>query len=200
MMNDPQKYNLSFTSGVLFLAGAPIAARLYLQRNDWYVVRDELRSKNLLQARTSGTAARWGSELVQRLETLTKEEIALLVEATTEELAQLMWVATCRRFTLIGEFAEEVLRERFLLMKTKLTYNHFDDFFNGKILWHEELTNIKPSTFQRLRSNLFQMMREGGFVTEDDTIIPTVVAPRVRERLEQRVPSDVRFFPTRQAA
>jgi hypothetical protein len=85
-------------------------------------------------------------------------------------------------------------------MKTKLTYNHFDDFFNGKILWHEELTNIKPSTFQRLRSNLFQMMREGGFVTEDDTIIPTVVAPRVRERLEQRVPSDVRFFPTRQAA
>jgi hypothetical protein len=198
--SEPQKYRLSFTTGVLFLSGAPIAAKLYLQLNDWVEVRNELGSNNFLQARTSGTAARWGSELVQRLETLTKDEVALILEATADELAQLMWVATCRRFTFIGDFAEEVLRERFLLVKSELTYKHFDDFVSSKVLWHEELSEIKASTYQRLRSNLFQMLREGGLLTADGTIIPVVLASRVRERLEQRMPSDVRFFPTRQAA
>lgn len=199
-VRDPQRYLLSFTSGTLYLSGAPIAADLYLRLHNWVDVRSSLRENNLLQARTAATATRWSFELVNRLETLSDEELALLTDATSDELDQLMWAATCRHYSLIAEFAEEVLRERFLLMQTDLAKEHFDAFVNEKALWHKELTEIAPSTYHKLRENLFKMLREGGLITEDGIILPTVLSIRVREQFVHRTPSDVRFFPTREAA
>ncbi|NHN45915.1 BrxA family protein [Microcella frigidaquae] len=197
---DPQRYQLSFTAGALYLAGAPIAAELYLRLRNWAEVRGVLRADNLLRARTAATTTRWSRELVQRLETLSLEEVELLADATSEELAQLMWTATCRRYALIAEFAEEVLRDRFLLMQTELAHEHFDAFVSGKSLWHDELSELEPATFRKLRSNLFTMLREGNLISEGGTIIPTVLSVRVKEHLVRRTPSDVRFFPTREIA
>ncbi|MEI2834971.1 MAG: BrxA family protein [Acidimicrobiia bacterium] len=33
-----------------------------------------------------------------------------------------MWVATCRQYCFIAEFAEEVLREKFLLLSQELLH------------------------------------------------------------------------------
>lgn len=199
-VRDPQRYLLSFTSGTLYLSGAPIAADLYLRHHDWTEVRESLRANNLLQARTASTAKRWSLELVNRLETMAEDELELLADATSDELEQLMWVATCRQYAIIAEFAEEVLRERFLLMQLELTPEHFDAFANEKALWHRELAEISSTTYQKLRSNLFKMLREGGLITDGGVIIPAVLSVRVREQLTRRTPSDARFFPTREAA
>ncbi len=59
-----------------------------------------------------------------------------------------MWAAACRRYDLIGEFAEEVLRERFLTLAATLGYEDFDSFMRAKALWHEELADLKDSTLQ----------------------------------------------------
>ena len=196
---DMQKYQLSFTSGSLFLQGAPIAAKLYAETGDWALVRARLRSENLLQARTDSTASRLAFEVVQRLGNLTSEELALLADATSNELRQLMWIATCRQYSLIGEFAEEVLRDRYLLLKYELLPSHFDSFVNGKKLWHEELSTVAESTLKRLRSNLFAMLREAELVTDKGTIVPTVISARILKLLPNRTPNDVRFFPTSEA-
>ena len=193
---DTQKYQLSFTSGSLFLQGAPIAAKLYAETGDWALVRARLRAENLLQARTDSTASRLAFEVVQRLGTLSSGELALLADATSNELRQLMWIATCRHYSLIGEFAEEVLRDRYLLLKRDLLPMHFDSFVNAKKLWHEELSTVAESTFKRLRSNLFGMLREAELVTDKGMIVPTVISARVLKMLSKRIPSDVRFFPT----
>ncbi len=134
------------------------------------------------------------------METLNLEEVELLADATSDELAQLMWTATCRRYALIAEFAEEVLRERFLLVQTELTHEHFDAFVSVKSLWHDELTELEPATYRKLRSNLFTMLREANLISEGGMILPTVLSGRVREHLVRRTPSDVRFFPTREIA
>jgi len=134
-------------------------------------------------------------EVVQRLGNLTSEELALLADATSNELRQLMWTATCRHYSLIGEFAEEVLRDRYLLLKSDLLPMHFDSFVNAKKLWHEELSTVAESTFKRLRSNLFGMLREAELVTDKGIIVPTVISARVLKMLSKRIPSDVRFFP-----
>lgn len=112
----------------------------------------------------------------------------------------MMWTATCRRYAFIAEFAEEVLRDRFLLMQTELSYEHFDAFASGRALWHEELTELAPVTYRKLRSNLFKMLREGGLITEDGVINPTILSVRTRELFARHTPSDVRFFPTREPA
>ena len=143
-MNDvlaaaPRRYALSFTTGALLAREAALLAPVYIEQRDWEQVRDLAVKGNLLQARTHRTGVRLARETVQRLSALTDDEVDLLIEATASERAYLMWAAACRRYEFIGEFAEEVLRERFLLLASTLEYQDFDSFVRAKALWHEEL-------------------------------------------------------------
>jgi Putative inner membrane protein (DUF1819) len=148
-----------------------------------------------LQARTHRTGVRLASETVQRLSALADDEADLLIEATASERAHLMWAAACRRYEFIAEFAEEVLRERFLLLASTLQYQDFDGFVRAKALWHEELAEIKDSTLQRLRSNVFKMLREAELLSDAGDIVAAVLSERVASALSARSPSDLRFFP-----
>ena len=95
-----------------------------------------------------------------------------------------MWAAACRRYELIGEFAEEVLRERFLLLAPTLGYEEFDGFVRAKALWHEELATLKESTLQKLRSNVFKMLHEAELLSEAGNIVPAVLSERVAAQAE----------------
>jgi hypothetical protein len=190
------RFALSFTSGALLIREALVVAPIYLRKRDWTKTRAVISDDNLLQARTRRSSVRLGSEVVQRLAVLTDDEIELLAEATSSERGHLLWVAACRRYTLIGEFAEEVVRERFLLRTLTLSYEEFDAFIRAKALWHSELDELKDSTLQRLRSNLFRMLIEADLLTDSGQIVPAAPSPRVAEQLGKRTPSDLRFFPT----
>jgi hypothetical protein len=190
------RYQLSFTSGALLMREAAIAAPLYVGGRDWLKVRAVIEDDNLLQARTVASRRRLAREVVQRLAVLTDEEIKLLVDATATERAHLLWAAACRRYDLIGEFAEEVVRERFLLLTATVGYEDFDSFVRSKELWHQELANIKESTLRKLRANLFRMLHEAGLLSDGGDIIPATLSQRVVGALNSRTPSDVRFFPT----
>lgn len=189
------RYRLSFTSGGLLVREAGVAAPLYQSLRDWVKVRALIDEENRLQARTMASAHRLAREVVQRLSELTEKEIDLLVDATSAERGHLLWAAACRRYDLIGEFAEEVLRERFLLMNPTLGPQDFDSFVQTKSLWHEELAELAGSTLRKLRTNLFLMLREAGMVTEAGHIVQSALSPRVTALLMTRTPSDIRFFP-----
>ncbi|SCL26039.1 Putative inner membrane protein [Micromonospora rhizosphaerae] len=192
------RYRLSFTSGALLMREAMIAAPLYLRERHWSKVRALIEGDNLLQARTVASGQRFAREVVQRLAVLADDEIELLIEASATERGYLLWAAACRRYDLIGEFAEEVVRERFLLLTSALTYEDFDSFVRAKALWHEELAQIKDSTLQKLRSNVFKMLQEAELLSEARFIMPAVLSERVAAELSARTPSDLRFFPTQQ--
>ena len=87
------------------------------------------------------------------------------------------------------------MRERFLLLTATLSYEDFDSFLRGKALWHRELAELKDSTLVRLRSNLFQMLREADLLSDGGQILRAVVSERVAKELAARMPSDVLFFP-----
>jgi hypothetical protein len=112
---------------------------------------------------------------------------------------KLMWAAACRRYEFVGEFAEEVLRERFLLLASTLEYQDFDSFVRAKALWHEELVDIKDSTLRKLRSNLFKMLREAELLSSAGDIMPAMLSERVATALSTGSPSDLRFFTVQQA-
>jgi len=190
------RYALSFTSGALLMREAGIVAPLYLREREWSMVRESVATQNLLQARTVATGARRAREVVQRLAVLSVDELELLVDGTTSERGHLLWVAACRRYDLVGEFAEEVLRERFLLLSQTLDHDDFDRFIRSKALWHEELAQLKDSTLRKLRSNVFRMLVETNLLTERGDIVQAVLSTRVADALSSRTPSDIRFFPT----
>ena len=190
-----ERYALSFTSGALLTREAVIAVPIYMDVRDWGEVRDRLRAENLLQARTNASASRLAREVAQRLAALTDDELELLGDASPSERGYLMWAAACRRYAFIGHFAEEVVRERFLLLTPSLGYGEFDSFVNGKTLWHPELADLKESTLRKLRSTVFRMLTEANLLGGGENVHATL-SDRVRDALETRLPNDVRFFPT----
>lgn len=194
--DDRGRYALSFTSGALLVREGGIAAPLFLKRRDWAVVRARLMKENLLQARTASSSTRLARETVQRLAVFTDTELELLVEAGPSERSLLMWVAACRRYAFIGEFAEEVVRERYLLLTPSLSYGDFDSFVSRKTLWHPELAELKESTLKKLRANVFRMLTEADLLVGGQ-IQQAVLSGRVRDLLDVREPSDVRFLPAR---
>lgn len=190
------RYALSFTSGGLLAREANAVVQVYRSVRDWEATRSLVREKNLLQARTASSSTRMSREVIQRLKMLSESELELMSESSPTEQSHLLWAAACRRYELVGEYAEEVLRERFLLLTPTLDEVGFNRFVMGKSLWRPELDEIKPSTLQRLRQNLFRMIREAGLLTDDDDIVPAVLSERVHRALASQRPSDVRFFPT----
>lgn len=192
------RYALSFTSGALLTREAIVAVPLYQQTRDWAAVRQLIGQDNLFQARTMSSGFRLAREVAQRLAVLTDQELDLLVDASATERGHLMWAAACRRYAFIGEFAEEVVRERFLLLTPTLTYEEFDAFVRGKALWHPELEELKESTLRKLRAVVFRMLVEAGLLTDRGEIVPAVLSGRTVDAFEAREPSDVRFFPSNQ--
>ena len=190
------RYALSFTSGALLIRESVIAAPLYREARDWGIVRERLCSDNLLQARTGSSGFRLAREVAQRLAALTDDELELLGDASPSERGHLMWIAACRRYDFIGDFAEEVLRERFLLLTPALGHEDFDSFVSRKTLWHPELAEVKASTLQKLRSTVFRMLTEAELLANGE-IVHAALSERVRGALDAQTPSGVRFFPTR---
>lgn len=204
-MNDavtatPRRYALSFTSGALLLREASIAAPLYLRERNWSTVRALIDSGNLLQARTRASGVRRGREAIQRLAVLTEDELELVLDGVASERAHLLWVAACRRYEFIAEFAEEVVRERFVLLTATLGYEDFDAFVRAKAIWHRELSTLTASTLRKLRTNVFRMLIEADLLSGDSQILEQVLSTRVTDALSSRTPSDLRFFPTHVAA
>lgn len=193
------RYALSFTTGGLLVLESAVLAPIYTEHRDWVKVRDLAVKENLLQARTHSTGVRRVRETVKRLAVLSDLEVESLTEITASERGHLMWAAACRRYDLIGEFAEEVLRERFLTLAGTVTHEHYDSFYRAKAMWHDELDEVTELSYKKLRQVLFKMMNEAGLLTMQGAIEPALLSARVVAFLTERTPSEIRFFPTREA-
>jgi hypothetical protein len=189
------RYSMSFTTGSLFHSESVKLATLYLDLGNWNSVREKVIEENLLQARTLNTLKRVCREVVSRLRTLTQGELEFLVDSGYPEQAYLLWVAVCRRYRFIADFAVEVLRERYISLKADLTYDDFDSFFNRKSEWHPELDKITPLTRSKLRQVLFKILREVDLLTSNNMIHAAMLSPRLLELIHQGSRRDFLYFP-----
>lgn len=192
-----ERYILSFTTGGLFAREAAVLASVYADLGDWTKVRDAVVEKNLLQARTHSTLVRRVRESVNRLSVLSSRELELLADLTSSERDYLMWAAACRRYKLVGEFAEEVLRERFLTLAGTVSYEEYESFYRNKAMWHDELDAVTELSYKKLRQVMFRMTVEAGLLSSQGVIEPALLSARLTGCLAERTPSDIRFFPTR---
>jgi hypothetical protein len=168
---------MSFTTGTLLLQESSKLAGLYRELGSWDAVRVLVDSENILQTRTVKSSKSLSKVIISRLKGLAPEELQLLVEGSPQEQRYLLWIAVCRRHRFIAEFATEILRERYICLKTQLPYDEFDTFFNGKAAWHPALEGLRPSTRGKLRQVLFKMMREADLLTDDFTIKGAMITP-----------------------
>jgi hypothetical protein len=190
------RYRLSFTTGGIFLQEAPPVAERYLALRDWAQTRAEMRSQNLLQVRTASAALRLSKELVARLQCLEVPELEELCEASLRDRGYLLWAAACRRYAFVHDFAVEVLREHHLLLRRQISFGDYDAYYNAKALWHTELDEIAPSTQQKLRQNLFRMLREADLISDQQNVQTAMLSPRLAQLLARRGREELSVFPS----
>lgn len=164
------------------------------------LVRQQALDDNVLYIRTQSANVRMVSEVLKRLSTLSDQEIQFLADPDTmaDDYRALMWVAMCRYYALVGQFAHEVLRDHYLLGMTTVTRNDYDRFILDKAMWHQELEELSSTTAAKLRSNLFKAMMEAGLIEQhSDTLLPSLLSRSVTGILEKR-PESFLYFPLRE--
>ena len=194
-MGKEAQYRMSFTAGGLFLRESPRIAELFLGLRDWEKVREAIIKDNLLRLRTKSSSLRMSRELCDRLGCLDEEQLQILVDGNPQEAAALLWVAVCRQYRFVREFAVGVIREKFLTFQYQLEMTDFDAFFNSKAAWHMELDAITASTQSKLRQVLFRIMTEAGLLSSQNAIQAMFLTTRVIQSIARQNRDDLLVFP-----
>ncbi|HPH97292.1 MAG TPA: DUF1819 family protein [Anaerolineaceae bacterium] len=189
------KYKISFTTGGLFYREATKIVELYFQLRDWAHVRAQIHNENLLKTRTQSSLKRTARELVQRMEVLTDDQLTILVDGSRQEQNQILWLAVCKQYSFVREFAIEVVREKFLRLDLELSYRDFDIFFNRKAEWNEILDQTKESTRKKMRQVLFRILAEAEIILPGGMIVPVMLSPRVARAVCDDDASFLAVFP-----
>ncbi len=195
-MSDSSPYKMSFSTGGLFVNESVEVARLHGNGEDW--------KQTILRALDDGATSlpkvasnrRSLREIANRLSCLTDDERHFLTEsADRPEQEALLWLATCRAYRFVKEFALEVIQERYLSHRFDLPLGAFDHFFDAKAEWDDGLAGIRASTRLKLRQILFRILREAGIMDTTGRIRPAYLSARLKSLIMQHDPNDLLFFP-----
>lgn len=165
-------------------------------------IRQQAIEENVLAIRTDSANRRVVAETTRRLSALTVGELSYLAgpDSSTSDREALMWIAMCRYYAIVGEFAGEVLKKHYLTGNTHLDFEDYDRFIADKATWHPELENISEGTAKKLRSNLFKAMVAAHlFDKNSDTVVPFLPSPSLVDILMKR-PDSFGFFPMRESS
>lgn len=191
-----KKYSVSFSVGGGFFYNESIMfAELFENLQEWQEVRSKVEDENLLQARTRSTAGRFFREISSRLQELTHDELRILLDGTHQEKNHIIWLAVCKRYRFLREFAVEVVREKYLNLKEDLSLEDFNRFYDEKAEWNEELERLSLATRKKVQSAVFKILRQAGIITENNKIITTVLSPRVHKTIRENSFEYLDIFP-----
>jgi hypothetical protein len=189
------RYSMSFTSAALAYREAVVVAETYHQLGNWEATRDTIVAENLLQMRTQNASKRICREIISRLRLLTPAELALVIDGTRLEQNYVLWLAVCKRYRFIYDFAVEVLREKFLRFSLELTYDDYDTFFNAKAEWHPEVERIPSGNRKKQRQFVFRMLRDAELLSGESHILPALFTPRIAAALQEDNPIYFTIYP-----
>lgn len=179
-------YSLSFTAGALLLEESRIAAQVLLDTSDSTDARKRLIEQRLISARTESAARRTVSEILSRLGTLSRDGLELVAHGNLDEAKQVLWIACCKRYPLIKNFAEGPLSEAANTPGGSIDSKAVEVFFLNEQSSHDELASRSEGTKYKLRQVLRLLLNQAGLINDSGTIIRGLAEPRVVALLESR--------------
>lgn len=158
------KYQFTFTAASLRLNDFIHVARLKLNN-------EEVDHIYLLGAGNSATGKRMMREYGKRLATLTPDQLRILAEGALSDQKQIAFLAICKTYTFIREFAVEVLREKIFMFDLELKDGDFISFLRRKQESHPELDRITDNTTYKIRQVTFKILEQAGIIDSVKTRI-----------------------------
>ena len=134
---------MSFSTGGLFINESVELAKLHRPDEAWIDTVIRAVEDGATSLPKTASRRRTLREISHRVSQLTADEREFFIEdADRMERQSLLWLATCRAYRFVREFAVEVLRERYLSYQLDLPLETFDVFFGAKAEWDEGLEGI----------------------------------------------------------
>ena len=193
---DEQQYKLSFTAGGLYVNESLELARIYLELRDWKQSISQAISEGFIQLPKESSKRRILREIATRLKMLSFDELNYFInDADRQEQSHILWLASCRAYRLIREFAVEILNDRYQTYHLELPVRIFEHFLEEKAELSDSLNTTTKSTRGKLRQFVFRIMREAGIISDDNCIQTAWISSKLRAMLEKNAPFDLAIFP-----
>ena len=196
--NHPQhhKYRMSFSVGGLMLNESLAIAQAYSPGEPWSRAREHLLGQGTSSLPKMASQTRALREVYDRIGHLSDaERHYLLTEADRAEQQAMIWLAICRTYRFVAEFAVEILSERYQSWRLELGHEVFDRFLADKADSDPGLAKLSPSTCAKLRQVLFRIMREAGLQSAEARLQSVWLSGRMMRLIEEHDPAELRFFP-----
>jgi hypothetical protein len=194
-MSRQQNYKMSFSTGGLFINESVEVAKLHQPGEPWRETLERALTDRTMTQPKIASNRRSLREITTRLEMLSEDDVEFLIYADREDQVALLWVATCRAYRFVREFAVETIHERYLSGKSDLPVEIFENFFDHRAEWNEVIANISKSTRMRLRQVLFKILREANIISEENQIHSALLSTRFIGHLAGKNKDELRFFP-----
>jgi len=157
-------YTATITSGALRLRESRLVADLLLRAVTGDAWREEIVERNALQIDSAGTRTRIASLLRTRLAPLGEGLWTIVRDGTREQATQAVFAGAIKNSRLLGDFMDLAIREQRTLYAEKLEHHMWNDYIGGCRGRDPDMPLWSDSTVDRLRSAVFSMLSEAGYL------------------------------------
>jgi hypothetical protein len=158
------RYKADITAGALKLPESRIIADLLLREVDAAGWKDAIVKWNVFQAGSPATAIRLTKLIRSRLETMGPDLWKLVRDGKGGVASHAAFAAAVKRSPLLGDFLDLVVGEQYRVFGTALTNKMFADYLDGCRERDPDMPRWNESTRRRLRSSVFQMLAQAGYI------------------------------------
>ena len=160
---------------------------------DWALTRAAVLERNALQARSAKSSKVLETELRQRLQCLSAPQLQLLAQGTSDERSAMAWLAVLKRIQIAADLTRQVLVSKLSSQDPVLRRSDMAAFYEDCERDHPELAALAPSSQQKVRSALLQMLRDAGLLVGKPGkggTLGTVQRPLLSPQAQELVSSD----------
>lgn len=189
----PMRYRADITAGSLKVAESRLIADLLLRdvtAAEWIAA---IETDNVLQARSPATGKRLARLIRQRLETMDAGLWHLVRDGSSSVATHACLAAAVKHSKLLGDFLDTVVRAELRAFAASLSPRVWDEYLQACAERDPKVANWNPSTIVRLRSTVFQILAQAGYVENTRSLslrrvhIASEVLRYLRERDERYV-------------
>ncbi|MGA2618052.1 MAG: DUF1819 family protein [Thermoguttaceae bacterium] len=181
------RYHADLTAGSLKLPESRVVVDLLLRGVDEQAWKDAIVSRNLLQARNPATAIRVGRLIRKRLELMEADLWKLIRDGSAVVATHAILATAVKHSALLGDFLDLVVRDQYRVFAKVLTDQLWSEYLDDCRGRDPDMPQWNESTRRRLRSSIFQILAQAGYINNTrQRILQTVhIASQVLRYLEK---------------
>jgi hypothetical protein len=164
------RYQADITAGALKVPESRRIADLLLQGTYETGWKEALYEQNILQTRNPATARRLALLLRGRLSLMSADLWKLVCDGSSLVATHACLAAAVKHSALLGDFLDLVVREQYQSYAETLSNKLWEEYIVGCRGRDPEMPRWSDSTIARLRSSVFQILAQAGYVENTRTL------------------------------